>query len=251
MSGHSKWATIKRSKAAIDAKKGKMFTKVAKEIISAAKQGGGDPNHNARLRTAILAAKAVNMPSDNIKKAIMKGTGELASESLEDIVYEGYGPGGVAIMVETTTDNKNRTASDVRSLFTKHGGNLGEPGSVAWMFNKKGLIQVKKEAITEEDLLAVALDAGAEDVQSEDEAMYSVVTTPADFEAVYNAIKVKTEPESAEVTLTPQNYTAVEGKAAEQLLRLLDALDDHDDVQKVHANFDIDDALMEKLRGNE
>lgn len=250
MSGHSKWATIKRSKAAVDAKKGKMFTKVAREIIAAAKQGGGDPNLNARLRSAILAAKAVNMPSDNIKKAIMKGTGELAAEALEDIIYEGYGPGGVAIMVETTTDNKNRTASDIRSMFAKHNGNMGEPGSVAWMFTKQGVITLKKSAIGEDELLNLALEAGADDVQTDDPETSTVVCEPANFEAVYNAIKSKTEPETAEVTLSPKNYVAVEGKAAEQLLKLLDALEDHDDVQKVHANFDIDDAEMEKLRGN-
>jgi YebC/PmpR family DNA-binding regulatory protein len=192
----------------------------------------------------------VNMPSDNIKKAIMKGTGELAAEALEDIVYEGYGPGGVAIMVETTTDNKNRTASDIRSLFAKHGGNLGEPGSVNWMFSKKGLITLKKEAMGEDELINLALEAGAEDVQTDDPAVYTIVTDPSDFEKVFNAVKAKLEPETAEVTLTPKNEVAVDAKQGEQLLRLLDALEDHDDVQKVHANFDIPDDLMEKLRGN-
>ena len=225
-----------------------MFTKVGKEIMAAAKQGGGDPRMNPRLRTAIAAAKAVNMPSDNVKKAIMKGTGELAGGQLDEIVYEGYGPGGVAIMVETTTDNKNRTPSEMRSLFTKYGGNLGEPGSVAWMFEKKGVIEVPKAAVGEEELMTLALDAGAEDIETEENS-YSITTLPANFEAVVEKIKSKVEPESAEITMVPKTYTAVEGKAAESLLKLLDALDDHDDVQKVHANFDIDDALMEKLRG--
>jgi YebC/PmpR family DNA-binding regulatory protein len=249
MSGHSKWATIKRSKGLVDAKRGKMFTKVGKEIMAAAKQGGGDPKMNPRLRTAIAAGKAVNMPSDNIKKAIMKGTGELAAEQLDDIVYEGFGPGGVAIMVETTTDNKNRTPSEMRQLFSKYGGNLGEPGSVGWMFEKKGVIEVPKTAIGEEELMTLALDAGAEDMQTDDKSNFTVTTPPAQFDAVLEKIKAKTEPESAEITMVPKTYTAVDGKAAESLLKLLDALDDHDDVQKVHANFDIDDELMEKLRG--
>jgi len=234
----------------VDAKRGQAFTKVTREIISAAKQGGGDPNLNARLRTAILAAKAVNMPADNIKKAIMKGTGELASETLEDIVYEGYGPGGVAILVEATTDNKNRTASDIRSTFSKHGGNLGEPGSVSWMFNKKGLVTVKKSLIGEEELMDLALEAGAEDIQTDDPDTYTVTVNPNEFEQVQNQIKTKVEPDSAEITLVPSNYVSVEGKQAEQLLKLLDGLDDMEDVQKVHANFDIDDDLMEKLKGN-
>ena len=249
MSGHSKWATIKRSKAAVDAKRGKAFTKVTKEIMAAAKQGGGNADMNPRLRTAIAAAKAVNMPSDNVKKAIMKGTGELAGDAMEDIVYEGYGPGGVAIMVETTTDNKNRTPSEIRSIFAKHGGNMGEPGSVAWMFEKKGVISVPKSAIGEEEIMNLVLEAGAEDLQTDDKNNYTITTAPSGFDAVLEKIKAKVEPESAEVTMLPKNYMAVEGKTAEQLLKLLDALDDHDDVQKVHANFDIDDDLMEKLRG--
>jgi YebC/PmpR family DNA-binding regulatory protein len=248
MSGHSKWATIKRSKGLVDAKRGKAFTKVGKEIMAAAKQGGGDPKMNPRLRTAVAAAKAINMPSDNIKKAIMKGTGELAGGQLDEIVYEGFGPGGVAIMVETTTDNKNRTPSEMRSLFSKYGGNLGEPGSVGWMFEKKGVIQVPKEAIGEEELMTLALDAGAEDIQTE-ESSYTVTVAPSDYETVLEKIKIKVEPESSEVTMVPKTYMAVDGKAAESLFKLLDALDDHDDVQKVHANFDIDDELMEKLRG--
>lgn len=251
MSGHSKWATIKRSKALVDAKRGKAFTKVTKEIMAAAKQGGGDYNLNPRLRTAIAAAKAVNMPSDNIKKAIMKGTGELAAESMEDIVYEGFGPGGVAVMVETTTDNKNRTPSEIRSLFSKHGGNMGEPGSVAWMFEKQGVINITKNLIGEDELMTLALDAGAEDVETDDINNFVVKTLPLNFESVLGKIqtKLKIELESAEITMVPKTYMVVEGKTAEQLLKLLDALEDHDDVQKVHANFDIDNELMEKLRG--
>jgi YebC/PmpR family DNA-binding regulatory protein len=248
MSGHSKWASIKRSKAATDAKRGKAFTKVTKEIIQSAKQGG-DPDLNARLRSAILAAKAVNMPQDNIKKAIMKGTGELAGGALDDMVYEGYGPGGVAIMIELTTDNKNRTASEIRSIFTKRGGNLGEPGSVAWMFVKKGQVVVSKDKINEEELMTLALESGAEDITT-DGATYTITTDPKDFEDVFKAVKSMIEPESAEVTMISKNYISVEDpKTAEQLLKLLEAIDDQDDVQKVHSNFDISDELMEKLRG--
>lgn len=248
MSGHSKWATIKRSKALVDAKRGKMFTKVTKEIIQAAKIGGGNADMNPRLRTAIQAAKAVNMPSDNIKKAIMKGTGELAAEAYEDIIYEGYGPGGVAVMVETTTDNKNRTASEIRSIFTRF-GNLGEPGSVAWMFQKKGQIVVKKSVISEDDLMAVALEAGAEDIASDDDN-FTVTTSPSDLDNVFNAVKAKVEPESSEIAMIPQNYIAIEDvKTAEQILKFMDTIDDQDDVQKVYSNFDIPDELMEKLKG--
>ncbi len=250
MSGHSKWATIRRSKAAVDAKRGKAFTKVTKEIIQAAKQGGGNPDMNARLRSAVLAAKAVNMPADNIKRAIMKGTGELAGESYEDIVYEGYAPGGVAVMIETTTDNKNRTASEIRSIFNKRNGSMGEPGSVAWMFEKKGQIILKKEAISEEELMNLTLEAGAEDIQS-DEENHTVTTDPAEFEAVYEAIKAKVEAESAEVTMVPKNTVTVDDvKVAEQLLKFMDAVDDQDDVQKVYSNFDIPDEIMRQLQEN-
>jgi len=250
MSGHSKWATIKRAKAATDAKRGKAFTKVTREIIQAAKIGGGNPDMNPRLRTAILAAKAVNMPQDNIKKAIMKGTGELAAESYDDIVYEGYGPGGVAIMIEVTTDNKNRSASEIRSIFSKRNGNLGEPGSVAWMFEKKGQIVVNKDTISEDELMSLALDSGAEDISTE-ETTYTVTTEPNDFEAVYAAVKSKVEPVSAEVTMVPKNTVSIEDpKTAEALLKLLETLEDHDDVQKVHSNFDIPDAIMDSLREN-
>ncbi len=248
MSGHSKWATIRRSKAAVDAKKGKAFTKVTKEIIQAAKQGGGNPDMNPRLRSAVLAAKAVNMPADNVKRAIMKGTGELAGESYEDIIYEGYAPGGVAVMIETTTDNKNRTASEIRSIFNKRNGSMGEPGSVAWMFEKKGQIVIKKEAINEDELMNLALEAGAEDIQN-DEENFTVVTEPSDFEAVYEAVKAKVEAESAEVTMVPKNTVNVDDvKIAEQLMKFMDAVEDQDDVQNVHSNFDIPDEVMQQLQ---
>jgi YebC/PmpR family DNA-binding regulatory protein len=248
MSGHSKWATIKRSKAATDAKRGKAFTKVAKEIIQAAKAGGGNPDMNARLRTAVLAAKAVNMPQDNIKRAIMKGTGELAGESYDDLMYEAYGPGGVAILVEITTDNKNRTAAEIRSIFSKRNGSLGEPGSVAWMFEKKGQIVVKKESISEDDLMTLALDAGAEDITTE-ESSYTVSSETNEHEKVDGALKDKVEIISSEVTLVPKNVVAVEEvKIAESLLKLLDALEEQEDVQNVYSNFDIPDAVMDQMK---
>ncbi|MCD4814249.1 YebC/PmpR family DNA-binding transcriptional regulator [bacterium] len=247
MSGHSKWATIKRSKAAVDAKRGKAFTKVTKEIIQAAKAGGGNPDMNARLRTAVLAAKAVNMPQDNIKRAIMKGTGELAGESYDEITYEGYGPAGVAIMVEITTDNKNRSASEIRSIFSKRNGSLGEPGSVAWMFEKKGVITIERDKISEDDLMHLALESGAEDINTESNS-YTVITAPSDFEAVYTAVKEKVEPESAEISMVPKNTIVLEeARSAESLLKLLEVLEDHDDVQNVYSNFDISDELMESL----
>ncbi|MCK5241145.1 YebC/PmpR family DNA-binding transcriptional regulator [bacterium] len=251
MSGHSKWATIKRSKAATDAKRGKAFTKVTKEIIQAAKNGGGNPDMNARLRTAILAAKAVNMPHDNIKRAIMKGTGELAGESYDEIIYEGYGPGGVAVMIEITTDNKNRSASEIRSIFSKRNGNLGEPGSVSWMFEKKGQIVIKKASISEDDLMTLALEAGAEDITTE-ESTYTVTTNAKDYEAVDTALKDKVETVSTEVTMIPKNVITVDNtKTAESLLKLLETLEDHDDVQNVYSNFDIPDEIMESLRTEE
>lgn len=251
MSGHSKWATIKRSKAATDAKRGKAFTKVTKEIIQAAKNGGGNPDMNARLRTAILAAKAVNMPHDNIKRAIMKGTGELSGESYDEIIYEGYGPGGVAIMIEITTDNKNRSASEIRSIFSKRNGNLGEPGSVSWMFEKKGQIVIKKASISEDDLMTLALEAGAEDITTE-KSTYTVTTNAKDYEAVDTALKDKMEPVSTEVTMIPKNVITVDNtKTAESLLKLLETLEDHDDAQNVYSNFDIPDEIMESLRTEE
>ncbi|MBN1596316.1 YebC/PmpR family DNA-binding transcriptional regulator [candidate division FCPU426 bacterium] len=250
MSGHSKWATIKRSKAAVDAKKGKIFTRLTKEIIQAAKTGGGNPELNSRLRTAVNAARAANMPQDNIKRAIMKGTGELAGEAYEEIVYEGYGPGGVAIMVEITTDNKNRSASDIRSIFTKRNGNMGEPGSVAWMFEKKGQIVLNKSEISEDDLLSLVLEAGAEDITS-DETTFTVTVEPNHFDNVFTAVKSRLEPVSAEITMVPKTVMTVDDpKNAEALLKLLESLEDHDDVQKVHSNFDIPDEIMESLKEN-
>lgn len=248
MSGHSKWATIKRAKAATDAKKGKAFTKVTKEIIQAAKQGGGDVNMNPRLRSAILAAKAVNMPADNIKRAVKKGTGELAGESYEDILYEGYAPGGVAVMIETTTDNKNRTASEIRSIFNKRNGSMGEPGSVAWMFEKKGQLIISKDKINEDELMGLVLEAGAEDFQV-DADNYVITTAPEDYDDVFDALKDKVEPDSAEISLVPQNTIEItDVKIAEQLLKFMDTIDDQDDVQKVHSNFDIDDEILNKIQ---
>jgi len=248
VSGHSKWSTIKRKKGAIDAKRGKIFTKLIKEITVAARMGGGDPDANPRLRTAVLAAKTENMPKDNIERAIKKGTGDLDGANYEEILYEGYGPGGVAVLVETMTDNKNRTVADVRHFFSKSGGNLGESGCVAWMFEKKGVVVVEKGTISEEDLLELALEAGAEDVIEED-ATFQVVSAPEDFnELVENLDKANLAYVEASVQMMPKNTVDVnEESTARSLLKLLENLDDHDDVQKVHANFDIPDELMESV----
>ncbi|MDH3330355.1 MAG: YebC/PmpR family DNA-binding transcriptional regulator [Desulfobulbaceae bacterium] len=248
MSGHSKWSTIKRKKGAIDAKRGKIFTKLIKEITVAARIGGGDADANPRLRTAVLAAKSENMPKDNIERAIKKGTGDLEGANYEEILYEGYGPGGVAVLVETMTDNKNRTVADVRHYFSKSGGNLGESGCVGWMFDKKGIIVVDKETISEEELMEIALEAGAEDVVEED-STFQVVTAPEDFnEVVENLDKAELKYDEASVSMVPQNMAEVtEEKTARSLLKLLENLEDHDDVQKVHANFDIPDELMESI----
>jgi YebC/PmpR family DNA-binding regulatory protein len=247
MSGHSKWHTIKHKKGALDAKRGKLFTKLIKEITVAARSGGsGDINTNARLRKAVSDAKAGNMPNDTIDRAIKRGTGELEGVNYEEITYEGYGPAGVAVLLEVMTDNRNRTVSEVRHLFSKNGGNLGESGSVAWMFHKKGSILVSRDAKSEDELLEVALNAGAEDMKS-DEDSYEIITAPEDFDAVLEAVKAAgVEPLSAEVSMLPQNYIHIEGKDAAQMLKLYEALDDHDDVQKVFANFDIDAAAMEQ-----
>ncbi len=248
MSGHNKWSSIKHKKARVDAQKGRIFTKLIKEITVAARQGGGDENANPRLRAAIAAAKAANMPSANIERAVKRGTGELPGVHYEEITYEGYGPGGVAIMIEAVTDNKNRTVADLRHLFSKHGGNLAESGSVAWLFEKKGVIQVKAEGVEEDDVLLVALEAGAEDIKS-DELSYEILTPPENFEQTKKALEEAGFPiESAEITMYPKNTVKVEGKQAEQILKLMDALDDHDDVQNVYANFDIDVKLMEELQ---
>ncbi len=249
MSGHSKWSTIKRKKGAIDATRGKMFTRLIKEITVAARSGGGDPDGNPRLRSAILTAKKENMPKDNITRAIKKGTGEIAGEVYEEILYEGYGPGGVAVLVECMTDNRNRTVADVRHYFAKSNGNLGESGCVAWMFDKKGLIQVDKKSISEDALMELALEAGAEDVV-EEENEFQVYTAPETFDEVREALeKAGVKILEAAVSRIPQNTIEVtEEKPARALLKLLESLEDHDDVQSVHANFDIDDELMEKLQ---
>lgn len=244
MSGHSKWSTIRHKKGAADAKRGKIFTKLIKEITVAARMGGGDPDANPRLRTAIAAAKAENMPKDNIERGIKKGTGELEGVSYEESTYEGYGPGGAAIFVESLTDNKNRAVSEIRHIFSKHGGSLGEAGCVAWMFDKKGYLAVAKSDADEDGLMEVALDAGAEDVR-DDGVSFEVITAPEDFEAVRAAVEAAGIPCSdAEVTLLPQTTANLEGKDADQMMRLMEALDDCDDVQKIHTNADIPDEYV-------
>jgi YebC/PmpR family DNA-binding regulatory protein len=246
MSGHSKWHTIKHKKGALDAKRGKIFTKLIKEITVAARTGGsGDVDSNARLRKAVNDAKAQNMPNDTIERAIKRGTGELEGVNYEEITYEGYGVGGVAVMVETMTDNRNRTVAELRHLFSKNGGNLGEAGSVAWMFDKKGLIVVDKDAKPEDELFEIAIEAGADDLQDEGE-VFEIYTAPENFEAVETAMKAAgIQPQAAEISLIPQNYIRLEGADAKQMLKLYEAIDDHDDVQKVYANFDIDESEME------
>ena len=247
MSGHSKWHSIKHKKGALDAKRGKLFTKLIKELAIAARTGGsGDPNQTPRLRKAVTDATGANMPNDTIDRAIKRGTGEIEGAIYEEITYEGYGPGGVAIILNTTTDNRNRTVSELRHLFSKNGGNLGESGSVAWMFHKKGSIVVDRNAKPEDEMMEVALEAGAEDMQT-DEDSYQILTAPEDFHAVLDAVKkAGLEPTSAEVTMIPQNYIHLEGREADQMLKLYEALDDHDDVQSLSANFDIDTAAMEQ-----
>jgi YebC/PmpR family DNA-binding regulatory protein len=244
MSGHSKWATIKHKKGAADAKRGKIFTRIIKEITIAAKGGGGDPDGNPRLRTAIAAAKAENMPQDNIKRAIQKGTGELEGAAYEEMTYEGYGPGGVAILVDVLTDNKNRAASEIRHAFSKNSGNLGTPGSVAHMFTKKGVIVVAKSAADEDKLTEIVLDAGAEDLNDEGEN-WEILTAPADYEAVTEALKAaKIATEHAEVTKIASTYTKLEGAPAAAMMRLLDAIEDLDDTQNVYSNFDMDEEAV-------
>jgi YebC/PmpR family DNA-binding regulatory protein len=246
MSGHSRWATIKHKKGAADARRGKLFTKLIKEITVAARNGG-DPDGNPRLRAALTAAKAENMPADNIKRAIQKGTGELPGATIEEAVYEGYGPGGVAMMVEVTTDNKNRTTSEIRHVFSKHGGNLGEAGSVSWMFKKKGYIVLAKDQASEDKLLELVTDAGADDMQ-EDGSNWEVISAPERFHEVVERLKgAKIEPAAAEVSMIPQTYVKLSGKAAQQMMRLMEELEDHEDVQHVHANFDIEEAELQTL----
>ncbi len=248
MSGHSKWSTIKHKKAAQDAKRGKVFTKLIKEITVAARLGGGDPAANPRLRAAIDAAKAQNMPKNNIERAVKKGTGELEGVSYEEVTYEGYGPGGVAVLVETITDNRQRTVADVRHIFAKRGGNMGEPGSVAWIFEKKGLIIIDKAKVDEDTLMDVALDAGAEDIE-DNGSEWEIETRPENLDAVKEAINsAGIEILSAEVSMVPSNTVAItEEKQAEQLMKLMNALEENDDVQNVYANFDIPDEVLEKV----
>jgi YebC/PmpR family DNA-binding regulatory protein len=249
MSGHSKWATIKHKKGALDAKRGKIFTRLIKEITMAAKSGGGDPEGNPRLRTAVVAAKAENMPADNIKRAIQRGTGELPGATYEEILFEGYGPGGVALLVDVTTDNRNRTVSEIRHAFGKNGGNLGESGSVAWMFHKKGYIVVPKSAAKEDDLMSLVLENGGDDLR-DDGNDWEIVTDPSAFESVLNAVKgAGLETSVAEVSMIPQNYIKLEGQVANTMIRLLEALEDHDDVQHVYSNFDVDTKQLEEVAG--
>lgn len=247
MSGHSKWAQIRRKKEKVDAQRGRAFTRLIREITVAARQGGGNPDTNARLRAAIDMAKAQNMPQDNIKKAIMRGTGELEGVNYEEINYEGYGPCGVAILIEALTDNKNRTTSEIRHILSHHGGNLGENGCVSWMFKDKGIIYIDKEKIDEEKLLMIALDASAEDVITEDDA-YQIITSPKEFERVISMLKDKgVEYNSAELTKSPQSTVKIGEKDAKTILKLMDALEEHDDVQHVYANFDIPDELLNEV----
>ena len=247
MSGHSKWSSIKHKKAATDSKRGKIFTKLIKEITVAARMGGGDLEMNPRLRSAVQAAKSDNMPKDNIERAIKKGTGELEGVNYEEIIYEGYGPGGAAVLVESLTDNKNRTVADIRSIFGKNGGNLGENGCVAWMFDKKGYIAVERSAVDEDTLMETALEAGAEDIR-EDNGNYEVLSAPGDFEAIKEAIDKASIPYiDAEVTVLPQNPTNLSGKEAEQMVRLMEMLEDCDDVQKVYTNADIPEETINNM----
>ena len=249
MSGHSKWATIKHKKGALDAKRGKIFTRLIKEITMAAKQGGGDVDKNPRLRGAVAAAKAENMPSDNIKKAIQRGTGELPGVTYEEFSLEGYGPGGVAVLVEVSTDNRNRTVSEIRHLFGKMGGNMGEAGSVNWMFHKKGDIVVGKSAAKEDDLMNLIIEAGGEDLKDDGEN-WEILTDPSSYEAVLEAVKkAGITPEVAEVGMIPQNYIKLEGSQASTMIRLLEAFEEQDDVQHVWSNFDMDEAQMEQVAG--
>jgi YebC/PmpR family DNA-binding regulatory protein len=246
MSGHSKWATIKHKKAALDAKRGKAFTRLIKEITIAARNGG-DPDGNPRLRTAILAAKNVSMPSDNIKKAIMRGTGELEGGQIEEVMFEGYGPGGAAVLVNVATDNRNRTVSEIRHMFSKNGGNMGEQGSVAWMFERKGQILIDGEKTNEEQLMNIVLDAGADDIRSDGER-WEVLSPPEAHEAVHKALDAAGIPVAdASIAMVPKNLIKLEGKSASGMLKLSEALEDHDDVQNVYSNFDIDEKELEAL----
>ncbi len=247
MSGHSKWHSIKHKKAKVDAQRGKIFTRLIKELIVAARMGGGDPDANARLRTAVAAAKAANMPAENIDRAIKKGTGELPGVTYEEIMYEGYGPAGVAIMIDVMTDNKNRTVAEIRHTMGKNGGNLGSTNCVAWMFHRKGIITVEPENANEDELMEIALEAGAEDFTSED-GIFQITTDPENFESVRQTLEEKgISMESAELTHIPENTVKVSEKDAPKVLKLMDALENHDDVQNVYANFDIPEEILAKL----
>jgi YebC/PmpR family DNA-binding regulatory protein len=246
MSGHSKWATIKHKKSAADARRGKVFTRLIREISMAAKSGG-DPDKNPRLRTAIVAAKAENMPADNIKRAIQRGTGELPGAVYEEFQLEGYGPGGVAVLAEISSDNRNRTVSEIRHVFGKHGGNMSEAGSVAWMFHKKGYIVVPKSAASEDDLMNIILEAGGEDLK-DDGSNWEIITDTASYEAVLEAVKkAGLEVAVSELAMLPQNYVKLDGAAAQQMIRLVEALEEHDDVQHVYSNFDVDEKQLEQV----
>jgi YebC/PmpR family DNA-binding regulatory protein len=248
MSGHSKWATIKHKKAALDAKRGKAFTRLIKEITIAARNGG-DPDMNPRLRTAIAAAKGVSMPADNIKRAVMRGTGELEGGQIDEVMFEGYGPGGAAVLVKVATDNRNRTVSEIRHLFSKHGGNLGEQGSVAWMFELKSQILIEQDKAGEEQLMNIVLDAGADDLRN-DGTNWDVLSAPSAHEAVLEALNKSAIPvASAEIAMVPKNLVRVEGKNAAGMLKLSESLEEHDDVQNVYSNFDIAESEMEALAG--
>ena len=247
MSGHSKWSTIKHKKAMVDARRGKMFTKLIRELTSAARAGGGDPDVNPRLRTAVASAKGANMPNDTIQRAVQKGTGEIAGETYEEVTYEGYGAGGVAVLVDTLTDNKNRTVAEIRHLFARHGGSMGENGCVAWMFQRQGFLALDAASIDEDALLELVLEAGGDDVKTEND-LYEILTSPEAFEDVRSSLEEQgLTPEVAEVTMLPQSTVSIEGKQAEQVLRLMEALDDQDDVRRAYANFDIPDDVMAAL----
>jgi YebC/PmpR family DNA-binding regulatory protein len=247
MSGHSKWSTIKRKKGAADAKRGKVFSKLIKEITVAARAGGGDPEGNPRLRAAVLSAKAENMPKDNIERAIKKGTGELEGAAFEEVIYEGYGPGGVAILAQVLTDNKNRTVADIRHIFTKNGGSMGETGCVSWLFEKKGYFVIDKKQIEEEALMEWALEAGVEDIR-EQEKEWEIISLPENFEPVRVALEEKKwNPLVSELTMLPKNTVNLEGKNAEQMIRMMETLEDNEDIQNVYANFDISEKVMEAM----
>ncbi len=246
MSGHSKWHSIKHKKAAADSKRGRVFTRLIKEMTAAARMGGGDADANPRLRLAVATAKAANMPAENIKRAIMRGTGELPGVSYEDVNYEGYGPGGAAIFMHVLTDNRNRTVAEIRHILSKNGGNLGESGSVAWMFNRRGYFVIEKSAASEDKLLEVTLGSGAEDLR-EDDTNWEIFSTPEDFDKVKSALEQSEIPLSvSEVSMVPQNFIKLEGKNAQTMLKLMEALEEHEDVQNVWSNFDIDDSELQE-----